>query len=151
MAQANKNRTSRELEARNKTQRAKNWVPPQQLPDPNPEDGYRFRWVRTSLLGQRDDRNTSIKLREGWIPVKAEDHPEIVTQYGFTGNKDGNIESGGLMLCKIPTETAESRNSYYANQNKQQMDAVDNNFLRENNPRMPLFSDKRSTVSRGNG
>ena len=100
-------------------------------------------------MGQRDDRNTSIKLREGWIPVKAEDHPEIVTQYGFTGNKDGNIESGGLMLCKIPTETAESRNAYYANQNKQQMDAVDNNFLRENNPRMPLFSDKRSTVSRG--
>jgi hypothetical protein len=49
------------------------------------------------------------------------------------------------------SETAESRNAYYANQNKQQMQAVDNNFLRENNPRMPLFSDKRSTVSRGNG
>lgn len=143
------NRPTRDLETRDKKARTKNWVPPQQLPDPKPQDGFRFRWVRISLLGQRDDRNVSVKFREGWEPVKAEEHPEIVTQYGFTGNKDGNIESGGLMLCKIPAETAESRNEYYANQNKQQMDAVDNNFLRENNPRMPLFSDKRSTVSRG--
>ncbi len=64
MTQA-KNRTSRELDTRNKTQRAKNWVPPQQLPDPNPEEGYIFRWVRTYGLGQRDERDTSIKLREG--------------------------------------------------------------------------------------
>ena len=144
-------RPTRNTETREKKARTKNWVPPQQLPDPEPQDGFRFRWVRLSLLGQRDDRNVSVKFREGWVPVKAEEHPEIVTQYGFTANDSGNIESGGLMLCKIPTETAESRNAYYANQNKQQMDAVDNNFLRENNPRMPLFSDKRSTVSRGNG
>mgnify|MGYP001463003319 FL=1 len=142
-------RPTRNTETREKKARTKNWVPPQQLPDPEPQDGYRFRWVRISLLGQRDDRNVSVKFREGWVPVKAEEHPEIVTQYGFTANDSGNIESGGLMLCKIPTETADSRNAYYANQNKQQMEAVDNNFLRENNPRMPLFSDKRSTVSRG--
>lgn len=142
-------RPTRNTETREKKARTKNWVPPQQLPDPEPQDGYRFRWVRLSLLGQRDDRNVSVKFREGWVPVKAEEHPEIVTQYGFTANDSGNIESGGLMLCKIPTETADSRNAYYADQNKQQMEAVDNNFLRENNPRMPLFSDKRSTVSRG--
>jgi hypothetical protein len=142
-------RPTRNTETREKKARTKNWVPPQQLPDPEPQDGYRFRWVRLSLLGQRDDRNVSVKFREGWVPVKAEEHPEIVTQYGFTANDSGNIESGGLMLCKIPTETAESRNAYYANQNKQQMEAVDNNFMRDNNPRMPLFSDKRSTVSRG--
>lgn len=142
-------RSDRESNTREKTTRVKNWVPPQQLPDPKPQDGFRFRWVRISLLGQSDDRNVSVKFREGWEPVKAEEHPEIVTKYGFNGNKDGNIESGGLLLCKIPTETAESRNEYYANQNSQQMQAVDNNFMRENNPRMPLFSDKRSTVSRG--
>ena len=142
-------RKDRELNTREKTTSVKNWVTPQQLPDPKPQDGFRFRWVRISLLGQSDDRNVSVKFREGWEPVKAEEHPEIVTQYGFNGNKDGNIESGGLLLCKIPSETAESRNEYYANQNSQQMQAVDNNFMRENNPRMPLFSDKRSTVSRG--
>jgi len=146
-----KTRSSRELNTRDKTERVKSWVPPQQLPDPKPQNGFRFRWVRVSLLGQKDDRNMSIKLREGWVPVKAEEHPEIVTEYGFSGNKSGNIESGGLILCKIPTETAESRNKYYENQNSQQMQAVDNNFMRDNNPRMPLFSDKRSTVSRGNG
>lgn len=142
-------RKDRESNTRETTTRVKSWVPPQQLPDPKPQDGFRFRWIRVSLLGQSDDRNVSVKFREGWEPVKAEEHPEIVTKYGFNGNKDGNIESGGLLLCKIPTETAESRNAYYANQNSQQMQAVDNNFMRENNPRMPLFSDKRSTVSRG--
>lgn len=142
-------RKDRESNTREETTRVKSWVPPQQLPDPKPQDGFRFRWIRVSLLGQSDDRNVSVKFREGWEPVKAEEHPEIVTKYGFNGNKDGNIESGGLLLCKIPSETAESRNAYYANQNSQQMQAVDNNFMRENNPRMPLFSDKRSTVSRG--
>ena len=54
------------------------------------------------------------------------------------------------MLCKIPTEVVDSRTDYYQTQNRQQLESVDNNFMRENNPRMPLFSDKRSTVSKGN-
>ena len=84
-------RKDRESNTRETTTRVKNWVPPQQLPDPKPQDGFRFRWIRVSLLGQSDDRNVSVKFREGWEPVKAEEHPEIVTQYGFNGNKDGNI------------------------------------------------------------
>jgi hypothetical protein len=31
------------------------------------------------------------------------------------------------------------------------MDAVDNNLMRQNDPRMPLFNEKKSTVSFGKG
>ena len=145
-------RTQREFKTREKTPRKKTWAPPTQLPDPKPERGFSFRWVRVSLLGQEDARNVSIRFREGWEPVKSEEHPELVAAYGLTSNvnKSGNIESGGLMLCKIPTEVVDSRTDYYQTQNRQQLESVDNNFMRENNPRMPLFSDKRSTVSKGN-
>ena len=145
------NRLIRELNTRDKKARAKTWTPPTQLPDPKPEEGFSFRWVRVAILGQDDPRNVSMRLREGWEPVKAEDHPELVAEYGLVANvnKSGNIENGGLMLCKIPSEIADSRNEYYSKLNKQQAESVDNNFMRENNPRMPLFSEKRTTVSRG--
>ena len=31
------------------------------------------------------------------------------------------------------------------------MDAVDNNLMRQNDPRMPLFNEKKSTVTFGKG
>ena len=63
----------------------------------------------------------------------------------------GNIEVGGLLLCRIPDEFLEQRTAYYAKQNQAQMDSVDNNFLRESDPRMPLFSYKKSKVTFGSG
>jgi hypothetical protein len=63
----------------------------------------------------------------------------------------GNIENGGLLLCKIPKETMEQRDAFYRHQNTSQMEAVDNNFMRTNDERMPLFSEKKSSVSFGKG
>ena len=51
---------------------------PETLPSPTPEPGYAYRWIRTSTQGQVDATNVSSKLREGWEPVKAVDHPEIL-------------------------------------------------------------------------
>lgn len=139
------NRTPRDLTTREKTARAV-YVPPSTLPDPMPQPGYTYRWIATHMLGQADPTNVSRKLREGWEPVKAEDHPELM----LVGNaKTGNVEIGGLMLCKMPTERAQARNEYYATQAQQQMESVDNHYLRNNDPRMPLFSDKQSSVTRG--
>jgi hypothetical protein len=67
------------------------------------------------------------------------------------GRFKGNVEVGGLLLCRIPKEFMEQRADHYARQNKAQMESVDNNFLRENDPRMPLFSEKKSKVSFGSG
>ena len=62
-----------------------------------------------------------------------------------------NIEVAGLLLCKMPDEMVEQRREYFAAQTKAQTDSVDNNFMRENDQRMPLFSEKRSTTSFGKG
>jgi hypothetical protein len=45
----------------------------------------------------------------------------------------------------------EQRSQYYANQNRSQVESVDNNFMRENDPRMPLFAEKKSKVTFGSG
>ena len=78
------NRQNRELETREKTARKKSWSRPTVLPDPMPQDGYKFHWVRVSTMGQPDSTNVSSKLREGWEPVRAEDHPEIFSDAVMT-------------------------------------------------------------------
>jgi hypothetical protein len=62
-----------------------------------------------------------------------------------------NVVIGGLMLCKAPKEFVEDRNAYYLNQANAQINSVDNNFMRENDPRMPLFAERKTTVSFGKG
>jgi len=141
------NRTQRDLVSREKSARAV-YVPPTSLPDPTPEPGYTYRWVATHVLGQAETRNVSTKMREGWEPVKAADHPELQL-YGNSAT--GNVEIGGLMLCKCATDKMRARDEYYNAQAQTQMDSVDNHFMRNNDPRMPLFSDRKSTTSRGQG
>jgi hypothetical protein len=103
------------------------------------------------MMGQADPTNTSAKLREGWEPCKAEDHPELMLQADPNSRFKGNIEIGGLLLCKAPEELMKQRDDFYKNQAASQMDAVDNNFMRTNDARMPLFNEKRSTTSFGRG
>jgi hypothetical protein len=141
------NRTPRDLVSREKTARVV-YVPPTNLPDPTPEPGYAYRWIATHVLGQADPNNVSRKMREGWVPVKAVDHPELMLMGNAT---TGNVEIGGLMLCKMLKELAVSRDEYYQNQAQNQMESVDNHFMRNNDPRMPLFSERKSTTSRGAG
>ena len=140
-------RNPRDLLSREKSTRAV-YVPPTNLPDPTPEPGMAYRWIATHVLGQADPNNVSRKMREGWVPVKAADHPELM----MMGNAaSGNVEIGGLMLCKMSKEMAIARDEYYQNQAQNQMDSVDNHFMRNNDPRMPLFSERKSTTSRGAG
>ena len=149
---AEQNRLSRELENRTKMERPKQWMLPELLPSPDPEDGYEFRWIRISTLGTADPGHISAKLREGWEPVKASEHPEI--QIMATGDKPrfpDSIVIGGLLLCKTPKEFVAQRNSYYQRQTDGQMQSVDNAFMRENDPRMPLYRERRSEVKFGRG
>ena len=149
----NQNRMSRELGSREQSMRDEAWAPPSQLPTPEPQAGYQFRWIRTSVMGLDDARNVSMRRREGWEPVRAEDHPELLLDLGLDGStpKNGLVLFGGLMLCKNLDETVEKRNRYYENMADQQARSVDNNFMRENDARMPLFSEKRAEVTFGRG
>jgi len=145
------NRINREQTTRETTTRKKSWRRPETLPAPQEEDGYGFRWIRVATQGQVDATNVSSKLREGWEPVKAVDHPEITVVNVEQEKFKDNIVIGGLMLCKAPKELIEERTDYYSQQNTSQIQSVDNNLMRENDPRMPLFSDRKTKVTFGKG
>ena len=144
-------RQPRELDTREKMERPKQWMPPQLLPDPNPEPGYAFRWIRIASQGKDDATNISGKLREGWEPVRASDHPEVRLFGSTNGKFPDSIEVGGLLLCKTPVEFTEQRDEYYRKQAEAQMASVDNTYMRENDPRMPMFKERKSTVTFGKG
>jgi len=144
-------RTPRDLETRTTGERPKRWMPPQLLPDPKPEDGYSYRWIRISTLGNQDPMNISSKLREGWEPVKASAHPEVQLMNAGGSRYPDSIEIGGLLLCKIPSEFMDQRRDFYSQQADGQMSAVDNNFMRESDPRMPMFKDRQTKVTFGRG
>ena len=144
-------RKSRDSETRAAAARPTKWMPPQLLPDPIPEEGYAFRWIRVSTLNKDDPTNLSSKLREGWEPVKASDHPEI-RLFGTSGGQFADsVVVGGLMLCKTPVEFTEQRDEYFQQQAATQMNSVDNTYMRENDPRMPLFKERSTKVSFGKG
>jgi len=121
------------------------WVPSSVLPTPDPQDGWRFRWIRTSVLGHADNTNVSQKFRDGWVPVKREDHPELKIMSDINSQFEGNIEQGGLLLCKAPEKKMKARTDHYEGVAKRQMESVDSNYMRENDPRMPLMRPERST------
>jgi len=145
------NRLDRELETREKTARKTAWKRPEVLPSPNQEEGYVYRWIRISTRGNVDAMNVSSKLREGWTAVKASDHPEITLVTIENDRFKDNVVIGGLMLCKAPVEMVNERNDYYNQQSESQMQSVDNNLMRENDPRMPLFNDRKTKVTFGKG
>lgn len=145
------NRLDRELSTRTRTERKRSWAPPELLPTPKPEEGYTFHWVRVSTRGESDPMNVSAKLREGWEPVKAADHPEIFVATVEDERFKDNVIIGGLMLCKAPVDFVEDRNAYYNEQAEAQIKSVDNNFMRENDPRMPLFAERKTKVTFGKG
>tara|TARA_R100001591_G_scaffold113295_1_gene126407 strand:- start:212 stop:664 length:453 start_codon:yes stop_codon:yes gene_type:complete len=144
-------RMPREQETREKHTRKKAWERPETLPNPIPEDGYCYRWIRIATRGVSDATNVSSKIREGWEPVRADVHPEIFADAVIDDRFKDNIVIGGLMLCKAPEEMVNERNDYYKQQTAAQMQSVDNNLMRESDPRMPIFNDRKSTVSFGKG
>ena len=145
------NRTPRDLETRVLAERPKQWMPPEVLPEPDKQAGFAYRWIRASTLNQADPRNLSAKLREGWEPVMLEEQPQFKLLVDPTSRFKDNIEIGGLLLCKTPEEFVKQRNGYYSKQAEQQMEAVDNTLMRQNDPRMPLFNEGKTTSSFGKG
>jgi hypothetical protein len=145
------NKLTRELETRELTERPKQWMPAELLPEPDKEAGFAYRWIRTSTLSQADPRNLSAKLREGWEPVMLEEQPKFRLLADPNSRFKDNIEIGGLLLCKTPTEFVDQRNKHYSDQADAQMTAVDNTLMRQSDPRMPIFNERKSTTSFGKG
>lgn len=138
-------RTPRELQTREKAERKKTWQRPSALPTPEPKDGLHYRWIRTSLLGQTDNPNVSGRFREGYVPVKAADHPEMQLLPEVDSRFPDNIEVGGLMLCAIDKDIADDRTEQLLEASHKQMEAVDNSYLKQSDPRMPVLRPERNT------
>ena len=144
-------RIKRDVETRAVYERPTEWSQPELLPEPDKEAGFSYRWVRVSNLNVADPRNLSAKLREGWEPVRVEEQPKFQLLVDPNSRFKDNIEIGGLLLCKTPTEFVQQRNAHYAKQSQAQTEAVDNNLMRQSDPRMPLFSERKSSTSFGKG
>lgn len=144
-------RLTRELETRAVTERPKQWMPAELLPEPDKQPGYEYRWIRVSTLNAPDPRNLSAKLRELWEPVTIEEQPRFRLLADPQSRFKDNIEIGGLLLCKSPAEYVEQRNAHVDKQTQAQAEAVDNNLMRQSDPRMPLFKERKSGTSFGKG
>ena len=145
------NRTPRNASSRSSQAARKPWTPPQILETPYAPPGIKYRWIRTHIRGEDDKTNVHMRFREGFEPVK----PSEVAGYDLPtiddGKHAGTVGVGGLILCKIPVETANERNAHFERQTENQMRAVDNDLMREENPAMPMTRERKTQVSFGKG
>jgi len=151
MADIKDNKLTRELTTRAVQERPKQWAQPELLPEPDKQPGYNYRWIRVSTMNNADPRNLSAKLREGWEPVALEEQPKFRLLADPNSRFKDNIEVGGLLLCKTPTDFVDQRNAHFAKVTQSQTDAVDNSFMRQSDARMPLFQERKSSSSFGKG
>ena len=144
-------REPREAQTREKKATRKQWAPPSALDAPNPPEGYVHRWVRMEVRGQDDSKNVMARLREGWVPVRADEYPDFDSPVVNDGKFEGVIGVGGLILCRIPVETIQERSEYFASKTQNQMDAVDNDMMKEGtHPSMSINRpDRQSRVTIG--
>ena len=146
-------RQSRESEQHAKTTRRQPWRPVRKLETPPAPEGYEYRWIRESMLGQEDRGNVSLRLREGYELVRGTDLPaEFELPTMDSRIHAGNVYNEGLLLAKIPVETRDERNSYYADKSRQAKEALDNNMFNETNKEsryVKYDSDRRSNVTFG--
>ena len=146
-------RTSRQSESRKENMTKTAWAPPSSLDAPPAPQGYAHRWIRTSVTGFEDTANVTKKLREGWEFVRADEilsNPSL-GQYPVikSGQYDGCIGIGGLVLARIPEEILKSRAEYFNKITQDQMTAVDNDLMREQQPGMPINIERQSRVTFG--
>ncbi len=149
MENENKN-TSRANQTRSKSERPKVWVPPSSLDAPPAPDGFRYRWIRSEVVGFQDTKNITSRLREGYELVRSEE-VENASDYPVVedGKYKGVIGVGGLLLAKVPEEIAQQRQQYMSDRHKERNEAVNNDLMRKQDNRMPINVDRQSRVTFG--
>lgn len=132
-------RTSREVETREKAERKREWAPPGAFPmDLNSRPGVRYRWVRTHYSGAEEDKSNLYKrMQSGWRPVKAEDLPEL----SYLKDSAGNISLSGTTLCINSEETVQQALAYYDRQATGQLEGATSEFEKNQDSRVPKFSE----------
>jgi hypothetical protein len=65
------------------------------------------------------------------------------------GKYKGVIGVGGLVLARVPEEIAKQRTDYYTQQAADNVEAVDNDLMKEQHPSMPINIDRQTRVTFG--
>jgi len=138
-------RSARDSESRENAERVQQWRPGSALDAPEPPLGFKHRWIRESVMEYDDKTNVHKKRQEGWELVRAEEYPDYVGPVIDEGRNAGTIGVGGLILARIPIELVEQRNNHFNTVAQNQMDAVDRDWMRENNALMPKQAPQRKT------
>ena len=128
---------------------SKPWTPPSYLDTPNAPNGYRHRWVRIETLGVADTKNIQGRLRSGYELVRVDEYPQDDFPAIADGKYAGVIGHGGLVLTRVPIEIAQQRAKYYADLASENVEAVDNDLMNEQDRRMPINIDKQSRTTFG--
>jgi len=140
----------RAAQTRAKQERRKPWRPPSTLDAPPAPEGYVHRWIRESVMGFDDRKNLSARLREGFELVRADEYPDFEAPSIQDGKHAGVIGVGGLILARFPIESKLERDAHYQRMTDNQMEAVDNDLMREQHPSMPISKpDRQSRVTFG--
>tara|TARA_R110002153_G_scaffold52178_3_gene146367 strand:+ start:60 stop:536 length:477 start_codon:yes stop_codon:yes gene_type:complete len=135
----------RKTQTRETEKRRQPWRPPSSLDAPEAPEGFTHRWIRASIMGSSDDKNLSARLREGFELVRADEYPNFLAPTIEDGKHAGIIGVGGLVLARFPIEIKSERDAYFKRKRDDQIEAVENDFLRENNPIMPIQKPERQS------
>ena len=148
MSEENK-RTPRASQTREKESKPKVWTPPSALDAPPAPNGFRHRWVRAESLGFQDTKNVVGRIRQGYELVRADEYPDSDYPIVEDGKYAGVIGVGGLVLTRVPEEVAKQRQAYYAKQSQEQVEALDNDLMKEQHSSMPINIDRQTRVTFG--
>ena len=149
MSELKIDRANRSASTRAKEERRKPWAPPSRLDAPPAPEGFEHRWIRAEVNGYEDKKNVYSKLREGYELVRIDELPEEYQHLLPTvedGKHAGVVSVGGLLLARIPKETLKERADYFRQKARDQLQAVDNEMMRENaHSSMRIQSPERSS------
>ena len=143
------NKTSRASQSREKNKRPTTWTPPSSLDAPPAPTGFRHRWIRTETLGFQDTKNVAGRIRSGYELVRSDEYPDSDYPIVEDGKYKGVIGVGGLVLARVPEEIAKQRTDYYTQQAQDNVEAVDNDLMKEQHPSMPINIDRQTRVTFG--
>jgi hypothetical protein len=149
MENNNDKRTSRASQTREKTAQKKVWSPPSSLDAPPAPAGFTHRWIRAETLGFHDTKNVAGRIRSGYELVRSDEYPDSDYPQVEDGKYNGVIGVGGLVLARVPEEIAQQRTDYYTKQAQDNVEAVDNDLMKEQHPSMPINIDRQTRVTFG--
>jgi len=113
--------------------------------------GMVLRWIRIQIRGADDYQNVGKRQRDGWVFVTPDEVPEMSTSSIVRegGRYAGTVVRGDVALAKMPEGRAIARREHYQNKASELMNAVNSQLMSNNDSRMPIYNNSKSTVSRG--